>query len=151
MSSYIKQPFLKIRSKTVITLSQAEIIELKTKDPLCVSLSLSECIHSAPPRIKHTDINSECLWWQGREKKKSIFEDFSSKAVEKISGKRLQQQPRTSQIWVKIGPKTSSTHQKTELLKSDSVKSATPTLQALRLAAFQREETAFPAFKGPAS
>lgn len=156
MSSYIKQPFLKNQVQNCDhTESSRDNWAQNQRPAVSLSLSLSECIHSAPPRIIHTDIDSECLWWRERERvrreKKSIFEDFSSKAVEKISGKRPQQAAENITDLSKNRPETSSRHQKNRVVEIWLGKTATPTLQALRLAAFQREKTAFPAFKGPAS
>ena len=82
MSSNIKQPFLKIRSKTVITLSQAEIIELRTEDPLCVSLSLSLWMHPQCTATHYPHRQTQSVCGGGRErvrrkkKKKHLWRFF---------------------------------------------------------------------------
>lgn len=144
-------------SKTVLIWSQTLVIRFQTKTFIVflnVALKLQELM--LPPCTvtyrTHRHKLSVCSGWEKVRQKKVPLKIFSARRLKKISGKSIQQQPRTTQMWAKIGLKQVEDIREA-LLKSDSrtkLHSNTTTLR-VQTGGFPAQEAAPAAPKHPLS
>lgn len=143
-------------SKTVPIWSQTEVIRSQTKTFIVflnAALKLQELMlpQCTVTYRTHRHKLSVCSGWE-KVRQEVPLKIFLARRLKKISGKSIQQQPRTTQMWAKIGLKQVENIRE-ELLKSDSrtkLHSNTTTLR-VQTSGFPAQEAAPAASKHPLS